>query len=279
MSNFSKYNQGLALNRAKDKLENLLDDGTTHQIKVLAGDVTSAVILHVPHAGLAMPADALTSILLDELSLNQEIELMADLETDMLACAAYDIAAAKPHVFINQFSRLTIDPERFPDDREEMNAVGMGAVYTRTSAQAPLRETDSARDQKLIHSYFHPYAQMFQELVDSVLEIHGEAIILDLHSFGTHALPYELHKHEARPQLCIGADNFHTSADLINNVSSAFDWMSDIKINEPFHGTYVPLKHYGHDPRVQSVMLEIRKDTYLDSPTRQQVIESISRLV
>lgn len=37
--------------------------------------------------------------------------------------------------------------------------------------------------------------------------------------------------------------------------------------NAPFAGTYVPLKHYHHDARVSSVMLEIRRDVYMDEAT------------
>ncbi|MFZ9774184.1 MAG: N-formylglutamate amidohydrolase, partial [Candidatus Nanopelagicaceae bacterium] len=33
---------------------------------------------------------------------------------------------------------------------------------------------------------------------------------------------------------------------------------------EPYAGTYVPLKFYGKDQRVLSVMMETRADTFLD---------------
>ncbi len=34
-------------------------------------------------------------------------------------------------------------------------------------------------------------------------------------------------------------------------------------VNEPFSGTYVPLAHHTRDRRVSSIMIELRRDTYL----------------
>jgi N-formylglutamate deformylase len=36
--------------------------------------------------------------------------------------------------------------------------------------------------------------------------------------------------------------------------------------NTPYAGTYVPLRHYGRDERVTSVMIELRRDVYLTDP-------------
>ena len=37
-------------------------------------------------------------------------------------------------------------------------------------------------------------------------------------------------------------------------------------LKEPFTGTYVPLRHYGQDERVHSLMLEIRRDVHMAEP-------------
>ena len=34
-------------------------------------------------------------------------------------------------------------------------------------------------------------------------------------------------------------------------------------MNEPFAGSYIPLRHFGRDNRVSSVMVELRRDTYM----------------
>lgn len=234
------------------------------------GDGPAAVLIHVPHAGTHIPPEVRADLLLDDQGLTAELDAMTDWHTDRLAAAAAALAAADgcaAVVATNPLSRLVIDPERFPDDTEVMNQVGMGAVYQRTSRGRPLRHSDPARDRALLETYFHPYAEALAALVDELLVESGRCLIIDLHSYPSVALPYELDQAAARPSVCLGTDPFHTPAELTATARAAFgDGAGTIGENTPFAGTYVPLRHYRRDHRVASLMVELRRDTYLTEP-------------
>ncbi|MGN6408761.1 MAG: N-formylglutamate amidohydrolase, partial [Curtobacterium sp.] len=155
----------------------------------------------------------------------------------------------------------------FEGDAEEMNLVGMGVLYTHGSHGQPIRSLDPDSSRPLLE-HFRRYCELFAELVDRTLEQHGRAVILDLHSFPAAPLPYELHRDDRRPELCVGVDPAQTPDALVGAVREAFaGW--DVAVNEPFSGSYVPLRHLS-DPRVSSVMLEIRRDRYLDGAGRPE---------
>jgi N-formylglutamate deformylase len=144
-----------------------------------------------------------------------------------------------------------------------MHAVGMGAIYTRTSAGAPLRDDDPEDRAELIRELFEPYSQALADLVDARLAATGHAVILDLHSYPKDPLPYELYPGDERPAVCVGADDRHTPASLLDAARAAFATVGSVAVNQPFRGTYVPLRHYCRDDRVSSLMLEVRRDVYL----------------
>jgi N-formylglutamate deformylase len=92
-------------------------------------------------------------------------------------------------------------------------------------------------------------------------------VIIDLHSFPREELPYErlIHADFPRPECCIGTDPAHTPPSLVTAVEKAFAPIGECRLNEPFAGTYVPLPFYQTDERVSSVMVELRRDTYLST--------------
>lgn len=233
---------------------------------VHAGSARSSVILHVPHAARALTRSARQRILLDDAALAAELDDMTDAYTDLIAVRAASTAAVPPWVFTNLLSRLVVDPERFPDDREEMAAVGMGAVYTRTSRGGRLRQDDPAHREHLLETHFHPYAAAITELVSDRLRTTGRAVIVDVHSYPRRALPYELHGTGTRPAVCLGVDPDHTPGWLLDAARAAFASCGTIAVNTPFAGCYVPLTHYRREPAVSSLMVEIRRDTYLTEP-------------
>ncbi|MEU0220855.1 N-formylglutamate amidohydrolase [Streptomyces sp. NPDC006265] len=230
--------------------------------ELLPGAGRSPVILHVPHAAREIPPTVRAEIVLGEAELARELDHITDAHTDRIAEAAAGLAGVAPWRFVNRLSRLVVDPERFPDEREEMLAVGMGAVYTRTTHGEALR-SEGVDAGPLVERYFLPYARAMTEAVADRLAATGRAVIIDVHSYPSRRLPYELHGEGPRPPVCLGTDSVHTPAALLDAAREAF---GETELDTPFSGTYVPLEFYGKRPEVSALMLEIRRDTYMNEP-------------
>ncbi|MFJ8773675.1 N-formylglutamate amidohydrolase [Streptomyces microflavus] len=233
--------------------------------RLLPGDADSPVLLHVPHGSRTIPEEVRGRILLDDSALERELDHITDSHTAELAARAAAASPVRPWSYVNALSRLVVDPERFPDDREEMRAVGMGAVYTHTTHRERLRGPD-VDQHPLLERYFHPYARAMTEAVDARIAATGRAVIVDVHSYPSAPLPYELHGTGPRPPVCLGTDPFHTPPELRALAEAAFAGFGGTGIDSPFADTYVPLKHYGTDRRVTALMIEIRRDTYMSEP-------------
>ena len=188
---------------------------------------------------------------------------MTDHRTDVLAAAAVQLGAV---TVVNRLSRLVVDQERFPDEgADEMESVGMGAVYTATSDGEVLRDLDEGQRDAMIAEFFRPYASTVAGLVGEVVEAHGRGVIVDVHSYPREPLAYEPGPGDERPQVCIGTDPTHTPAWLARTVAEVAAARGlTTATNTPFRGAYVPLDRYRRDDRVMAVMLKIRRDTYLD---------------
>lgn len=243
------------------------------------GDDRSHVVIHVPHASRVIPESLLSGFLIDREGLDAEATTMADIYTEDLAKLVAEKSSRKPWIFENTYSRLVIDPERFPDESEVMNKVGMGVVYSKTSDQKPLRELSESDQEMLVDRYFKPYSLALESLVAERLSTLGRVLIIDLHSYPVKALPYELYQDSPRPAVCLGVDDFHTPEDLVELAREKMSPLGSVEINTPFVGTYVPLKFFGSEPRVQSIMLEIRKDTYLTDGVKAANFEATAACI
>jgi N-formylglutamate amidohydrolase len=169
-------------------------------------------------------------------------------------------------VVVNRVSRFVVDPERFPDEREEMSAVGMAAVYSHGTRGRRIRADDAGHRADLLAAYYETWAAVVADLVDARLAATGRVVLVDVHSYPSAPLPYELHADGPRPPVCLGTDPLHTPPDLLAAARRAFARVGVVGVDSPFRGTYVPLRHYGTDRRVHSVMVELRRDGHLVEP-------------
>lgn len=232
-------------------------------VDVVDATAVSPAIVHAPHGGTTIPPWGRHEFVVSDGELGAELLAMTDHRVDEFARQGLRVAPAS--AVINRLSRFVVDVERFPGPEEEKNAVGMGVLYTHGSQRQLLRVVPEGTRGGYL-AFFHAYSATLAELVTKALARHGRAVIIDVHSYHTLREPHELHGEEPRPPLCVGYEHFHMTSGLRAAVATAFGEL-DQGDNETFHGSYVPLTHYLHDARVQSVMLEIRRDQYMNEAT------------
>jgi len=239
-----------------------------------SGTPTDPVVIHVPHSSTHIPKDFLDQFITTAGRLKVIHEAIVDHDTDKMASALGRVIAFP-------YSRLLIDVERFIDDSvEEMAEIGMGAFYSVDHELLQMRREITAQERDALFEIYVSHHQRLEEAVDDALETFNRCLLIDLHSYSAARLPYERSDGE-RPQLCIGTDEGHTPRDLINLVTEiAEEHGYQTAINTPFAGTLVPLKHYRHDTRVESVMLEWRKDLYrTNGITDEAALQSLRNVI
>ena len=167
-------------------------------------------------------------------------------------------------------SRIVLDPERFEDDSLELMAqCGMGVVYTHTSQKTPLRRALIRQERNaLLDRYYRPHHAKLEAVTEEAITAHGGCLIIDAHSFPSHALPYELDASLLRPEICIGTDAYHTPPELTEAAKRSFTrYGFEVALDAPFSGTLVPAALYHRDRRAHSLMIEVRRDLYMDKTT------------
>ena len=228
----------------------------------------SPVLIHIPHASLAITREDFRDFLPSEGEMRHELVRLTDWHTDELFGGDW----ARQNVVQFQHSRLVVDVERFVSDDEEPCAkVGMGATYVKTTRGAPLRNLSASRREELIKKYYEPHHQIFTEKVIQISEIFNRCVIIDGHSYPTKPLPTQTN-YQSTPEIGIGTDDLFTSPKLIELTENFFKSHGfDVELNEPFTGTIIPTEIYqSKDTRVQSVMIEVRRDLYINELTAEK---------
>jgi N-formylglutamate amidohydrolase len=238
------------------------------------------VLFHVPHDSTWVPPSVRNQFLLNDEELKTELLRMTDHWTFDLF--AQGIPARR--VVQAGVSRLVVDVERFEEDALEIMASrGMGAVYEHTSDGRQLRHSPAPDErEELMDAWYHPHHERLMEIVQETINQRGVALLLDAHSFPSRPLPYELEQGLARPDICIGTDEFHTPEKLVQAFLRAFgDVGWTVGLNTPFGGALVPMPLYRKERRLTVVMVEVNRALYIDEATgeRRTSFTSVAEMI
>ena len=218
---------------------------------------------HLPHDATAIPEQVRDQFVLSDQGLAEEVRRM----TDHLTGRLFGLEPADERVVRSPVSRLVVDVERFPEDRDEpMAACGMGVIYNRTSEGRRLRRPLSTHERRdLLERWYWPHHRRLDDAVKTALARTGQCLLIDCHSFPSEPLPYETDQSPDRPDICLGTDEFHTPPELLEAAIGAFRREEfDIAVDRPFSGALVPLSRYRRDRRIGALMVEVNRGLYLD---------------
>lgn len=222
---------------------------------------TIPVIIHIPHDSIVIPNELIDGceFALHPADFDAAVKKMADVGAYAIGSRyRTDCNIGTPYMIKSNVSRMIVDMERFDDEREEMNKIWHGVIYTTSDNGITdiyaneIPEHIVNRRKKL----YRMYSDTVAFLVGQLRKEYWHCLIIDLHSYDRKPAEYELHKNERRPKICVGTNRKSDETVL----TAKLDRYSDIVgFNEPFSGSYIP-EIFIDDKYVTSVMIEMRKD-------------------
>ncbi|MFN8238579.1 MAG: N-formylglutamate amidohydrolase [Chitinophagales bacterium] len=222
------------------------------------------LILHIPHSSVNIPLKE--GYIVSEEILQSEIVKLTDWHTEDLFHSIED------EMIIAPFSRIFCDPERFPDDEQEIMAqYGMGVLYEKTDNGNVMRIVTPELRKKILEDYYWKHHYKLNNAVKNQLEQYNKAIIIDCHSYPEIPIERSLVKSSFRPDFNIGTDEYHTPRKLIDISVDFFKQKGySLGIDLPYTGSIVPLEYYRKNENVQSIMLEINRKLYLKEDSNEK---------
>ncbi|WP_025050085.1 N-formylglutamate amidohydrolase [Sulfitobacter noctilucae] len=234
----------------------------------------SCVVFASPHSGRDYPWAFLRTSVLDEHAIRSSEDAFVD---QLFDCApifgAHFIKAGAPRAYID-LNRAAdeLDPALIEGVRRQGHnpriASGLGVIpRVVANGRAIYRgKLNLAEAERRIETYWRPYHNRLQSLLDAAHQRHGQAVLIDCHSMPHEAMDGVVRSGMKRADIVLG-DRFGAAAsgDVVDRVEAAFAAAGFVVTrNAPFAGAYIT-QAYGRPARAQhAVQVEIDRSLYMN---------------
>jgi N-formylglutamate amidohydrolase len=238
---------------------------------------TTSVVFASPHSGRDYPRAFLRKAVLDEREIRSSEDAFVDLLFDCVPRhGAPFLQAMAPRAFLDlNRAPEELDPALIEGVRRMAHnprvASGLGVVpRVVANGRAIYRgKLSLAEAHGRLATYWRPYHDALQTLLDESGNTFGEAILIDCHSMPHEALENVGPPGATRPDIVLG-DRFGAAAaaSVVERIEAAFTRAGfRVARNMPFAGAYIT-QHYGRPSRRQhAVQVEIDRAIYMNEAT------------
>ncbi|MDG1349852.1 MAG: N-formylglutamate amidohydrolase [Crocinitomicaceae bacterium] len=230
-------------------------------------------ILSIPHCGIAFPNELKNTY-------NQSLISAPD-DTDWFLEILYDFAEDMGITIIKAvYSRWVIDLNRTPENQSLYNdgRIITSLCPTTDFLGKPLylskeHEPNAEEIQRRLKTYYWPYHNKIDMLLEDCKASFGKALLWDAHSIRRHV---ETIQKKAFPDLILGNNDLQTANKPYVDTALKHLGSGPYKIthNTPFKGGYITRSKGNPAENIHALQLEMCKDLYMSS---KETIYDVSR--
>lgn len=220
----------------------------------------SDIIISIPHSGMLVPIEFLDLFNLDQESL-LEIDMFSDLPFQINK--GIEIKSNLAPFFVD----MNRSREGSEDKDTPFHLQNDPLHYFTVKNKMMLKKDYSDKEKKEIISYYDHYHEMLDNLIRSMKEKKGYALVIDAHSMTSVGLGRAYDKDKERADLVVGTledSSAHPKiiSSFVDSLRSNKHGFSVMK-NKPYSGGFITRKHNDPNNDVHVIQLEVKMKKYM----------------
>lgn len=229
------------------------------------------VIVEVPHAGLALDAESLATLVAPAVAIGRD----ADLYVDELYADAPDSGAT---LLCARMSRYVCDLNRSEQDVDRDTVLGAsgrasphGLIWRSTTDNraAIARPLPPSELERRLSAYYRPYHARLDELVRARLARHGFVIVVSGHSMPSRGRDGHDDPGRERADVVPGTRARTTAAPAVIEIAErvAARFHLGVLHDEPYRGGHTTVRYGRPAAGIHAIQIELNRKLYMDEQT------------
>jgi N-formylglutamate deformylase len=229
------------------------------------------IVVEVPHAGLQIDAETLSTLVAPAVSIGRD----ADLYVDELYADAPDVGAT---LLTARMSRYVCDLNRSEHDVDRDTVLGAtgrssphGLIWRSTTDNraAMARPLSKSELERRLAAYYRPYHDQLEELVRERLDRHGFVILVSGHSMPSRGRDGHDDPGRERADVVPGTRQRTTAAaaviDAVEDVARRFQF--GVSHDDPYKGGHTTIRYGRPAAGIHAIQIELNRRLYMDEQT------------
>jgi N-formylglutamate amidohydrolase len=229
------------------------------------------VIVEVPHAGLELDAEVLSTLVAPAQAVGRD----ADLYVDELYADSPDVGAT---LIAARMSRYVCDLNRSEHDVDRETVQGAsgrpsphGLIWRSTTDNraAIARPLPKAELERRLQAYYRPYHDRLDELVRDRLAQHGFVILLSGHSMPSRGRDGHDDPGRERADVVPGTRQRSTAAEAVIEVTERVSARFHLGLahDDPYRGGHTTVRYGRPSAGIHAIQVELNRRLYMDEIT------------